>query len=242
MDRFFPYEDSYNYYGDESCHLLNDDNRYMALGVLCCPKRMRKQLSSEIRKIKIKYGLNANYEVKSTKVSPGAHDFYMSLIDWFLNCNYLVFRVVLIDKKLLRFDNAEEYNLFYYKMYYLLFRYYMIGNNNYIYLDYKDCHGGKRCAKIEEIVRRDHITNMKKITVQQINSKESDIIQLSDLLVGLTCYNACGKTGNQTKLQLIKTLKQRLHCDMFTTTDASITKLQKFNILNWRPKKNGFRL
>lgn len=241
MDRFFPYEDSYNYYGDESCHLLNDNNRYMALGALCCPKRMSKQLSSEIRELKIKHGLNANYEIKSTKVSSGASDFYISLINWFLNCNHLVFRVVLIDKNLLNFADVKEYNLFYYKMYYILFRYYMIGCNNYIYLDYKDSQGGRRCAEIEDIVHHDHITNMKNITVQQINSRESAIIQLSDLLVGLTCYNACGKDGNQTKLHLISILKQILHSDLFTTTDASAT-LQKFNILNWRPKKNGFRM
>ena len=219
MELFFPYEGTYNYYGDESCHLLNDGNKYMALGALCCPKQMSKQLCAEIRQIKLEHNLSKDFEIKSTKVSSGAYDFYEELIRWFLDCNYLVFRVILIDKNLILHKNKKDYNLFYYKMYYILFKWYMYGVKNHIYLDYKDSQSSMRCAEIEQFLSNDRITKMKTITVKQINSKESNLMQLSDLIIGLTCYNASGKTDNHTKLKLIQLLKEQLDIDLISTTN-----------------------
>ncbi len=228
-----PYEETYNYYGDESCHLLNDHNRYMALGALCCPKNISKQLSAEVRKIKLSHGINKDFEIKCTKVSIGAIDFYQELIEWFLNCPDLYFRIVLIDKEIIKYDNIDEYNLFYYKMYYTLFKYFMYGAENHIYLDYKDSRSYLRCAEIQEFLGNDHITKMKKNTVQQMDSKESNLMQMTDLLIGLVCYNANHKTANKTKRQLIDMLKKGTGLDLFQTT----TYATKFDILNWRPKK-----
>lgn len=228
-----PYEETYNYYGDESCHLFNDKNRYMALGALCCLKNSSKHLSAEIRQIKLNHGLSRDFEIKNTKVSSGAIDFYSDLIKWFLDCPDLYFRIVLIDKTLIKFDSADEYNLFYYKMYYTLFRYYMHGIENHIYLDYKDSRSYLRCAEIQDFLGNDRITRMKKNTVQQIDSKESNLMQIADLITGLVCYNANGKTTNKAKCQLIDALKKGTGLDLFQTTTNAI----KFDILNWRPKK-----
>lgn len=232
-----PYEETYNYYGDESCHLFGNANKYMALGALCCLKNSSKNLSMQIRKIKLEHGLSRDFEIKNTKVSMGAIDFYSDLIKWFFNCTDLYFRVVLIDKSLIKFDSSDEYNLFYYKMYYILFRYYMHGMDNHIYLDYKDSRSYLRCAEIQNFLGNDHITNMKKITVQQIDSKESNLMQIADLLTGLVCYNANGKMANKAKRQLVDALKKGTGLDLFQTT----TNATKFDILNWRPK-NEYRV
>lgn len=228
-----PYEETYNYYGDESCHLLNDGNRYMALGALCCPQNQSKRFSAEIRQIKLAHGLSRDFEIKNTKVSVGAIDFYQDIIKWVLNCTDLYFRVVLIKKDLIKFNNTDEYNTFYYKMYYTLFRYFMHGYTNHIYLDYKDSRSYIRCAEIQEYLGNDHITRMKKNTVQQIDSKESNLMQVTDLLTGLVCYNANGITSNKAKCQLIDMLKSGTKLDLFSTTKNST----KFDILNWRPRK-----
>ena len=74
---------------------------------------------------------------------------------------------------------------------------------------------------------------MKKNTVQQINSKESNLIQITDLLIGLFCYNANEKTSNEAKLQLVNMLKQSSKLDLISTTNNAT----KIDILNWRPKK-----
>lgn len=228
-----PYEETYNYYGDESSHLKNDGNKYMALGALCCPKHLSKQFTDELCQIKVHHGFNKNIEVKCTKVSMGAIDFYKDIIEWFLNCPDLYFRIVLINKEIIRTTDKDDYNLFYYKMYYTLFRYFMHGTTNHIYLDYKDSRSYLRCAEIQEYLSNDHITRMKKNTVQQINSKESSLIQITDLLIGLFCYNANKKNTNEAKLQLVNLLKQRTKLDLTSTTNNA----SKIDILNWRPKR-----
>lgn len=228
-----PYEETYNYYGDESSHMKDDGNKFMALGALCCPKALSKCFSNEIRRIKLSFGFTKDFEIKSTKVSLGALDFYQKLIEWFLSCPDLYFRIILINKELVKTSDANEYNLFYYKMYYTLFRYFMHGTTNHIYLDYKDSRSYLRCAEIQEFLGNDHVTRMKKNTVQQINSKESNLIQITDLLIGLFCYNANGKTSNEAKLQLVNMLKQSSKLDLISTTNNAT----KIDILNWRPKK-----
>lgn len=228
-----PYEETYNYYGDESSHMKNDGNKYMALGALCCPKHLSKRLSDEVRQIKLNHGLSRDFEIKETKVSVGAIGFYKELIEWFMNCPDLYFRIVLINKEIVRTADMDEYNLFYYKMYYTLFRYFMHGTNNHIYLDYKDSRSYLRCAEIQEFLGTDHITRMKNNTVQQIDSKESNLMQITDLLIGLFCYNANGKTSNQAKLQLIQMLKRKAKLDLVNTTNNAT----KIDILNWRPRK-----
>lgn len=236
MDKFFPVGGEYNYYGDESCHLLKDNNKFMALGAVCCPKNMREKLTSEIQNIKAKHGLSKSFEIKCTKVSVGALDFYKEIVLWFLNCDFLKYRVVLINKEIV--DNRayhQTHNDFYYKMYFILFRYFLYSSLNYIYLDYKDSQSHKRCTKLEDVLNNDNLRTKKKIYVSQINSTESCLIQLTDLLTGLVCYNANGKTTNPAKLELIKTLTTVLGYNLFMTTPPADD--VKFDILNWRPKK-----
>lgn len=237
MNDFLSKNSTYNYYGDESCHLLNDNNKYMALGSICCPKEKSKMLSAEIREIKKKNGLSEKFEIKNTKVSMGAIDFYRELVNWFLSCDALKFRVVLINKSLV--DNKahhQTHNDFYYKMYFTLFRYFLFGVTNYIYLDYKDSQSYQRCAKLEEILNNTNKNTPKKSFVNQINSTESNLIQLTDLLTGLVCYNANRRKSNPAKCELISILNTKLGIDLLSTTSFNDDNI-KFDILNWRSNK-----
>ena len=58
-----------NVYADESCHLEHDNVEFMVLGCVYCLKKDVNYISNKIKKIKIKYGLNPNTEIKWTKVS-----------------------------------------------------------------------------------------------------------------------------------------------------------------------------
>lgn len=181
-----PYEETYNYYGDESSHMKDDGNKFMALGALCCPQNLSKRFSDEIRQIKLSYGFTKDFEIKCTKVSLGALDFYQKLIEWFLSCPDLYFRIVLINKELVKTSDADGYNLFYYKMYYTLFRYFMHGTTNHIYLDYKDSRSYLRCAEIQEIFGNDHVTRMKKILFSKSIQKKAILFKLQICL--LVCF------------------------------------------------------
>lgn len=225
----------YNFYGDESCHLQNDNSKYMVLGVVKCPKSSVKGICKDIRSIKTKHLLPSHHEIKSTKVSKGQYAFYEEIIKYFIYCSKLQFRAIIIDKEKL---NHKAYNQthedFYYKMYYDLLVYWMTSGSNYnIYLDYKDPTSNERCKYLNSVLENafKRQSGNTKFHIQQVKSEECELIQLSDLLIGLTCYNARGLSGNNAKLALIDVIKESLHLDMFSTNYS-----KKFNILNWRGK------
>ena len=227
--------DEFNIYGDETCHLLNDESSFMVLGATRCPKPLSHKISKQIKEFKVKHGLSPDFEIKSTKVSNGQLDFYKELIDYFINERKLVFRAVIIDKNILNHKLYHQTHTdFYYKMYYCLLKELIGVGKNYIYLDYKDTSSHKRCEYLNQVINNSFNFLIRQgdseFHIQQINSKESNILQLTDLLIGLVCYKAKGLTTSQSKIELIHLLESNLDISLFETN-----RNQKFNILNWRP-------
>jgi hypothetical protein len=135
----------YNIYSDESCHLENDKAKAMVLGAVWCPKDRILEISSRIREIKAIYGLNGNFEVKWTKVSPKKVDFYLHLIDYFFDTADLRFRCLVIpDKGSLNYSNFDfDHDGFYYRMYFNMLKVIFNPEDKYhIYMDIKDTKGG----------------------------------------------------------------------------------------------------
>ena len=56
----------YNIYCDESCHLENDRQKAMAIGVVWCPLDKSREIAVRLREIKQKHGLSSLFEVKWT--------------------------------------------------------------------------------------------------------------------------------------------------------------------------------
>lgn len=226
----------YNYYMDESCHLLNSDSKYMVIGAVACPKKMAANISYKIKEIKLKHGLSSNFEIKSTKISPAKCDFYKDVIDLFLNTDNLCYRAVVIDKEQLDHQKfGQSHDDFYYKMVYTLFRYFLLSNNNHIYLDYKDTMSYQKSQKVTEcLTNNNRMPPGYAFSAQPINSKESNLMQLADLLIGLTTYNARNLTTSETKKSLIDYLESSTGVSLFHTTNNY--SCDKIDILNWRAK------
>jgi hypothetical protein len=71
--------------------------------------------------------------------------------------------------------------------------------------------------------------------VQQVRSHESELIQITDLLIGAITYANRGLAGNAAKIALVERLRARLGHEALTRTSAfSAT---KFNILVWSPQE-----
>lgn len=218
-----------NYYCDESCHLLKDKSQYMVIGTLYCSKKKARSISLAIRNIKIKHNLDPFFEIKSTKVSNGNIELYKDLIDFFLHESNLCFRAIIIDKTRLdhrRFNQTHDE--WYYKMYYnLISKVAFEESYNTVYMDLKDVHSGRRCIKLQEIlINSNH--HMINFNVIPIDSKRSNIIQLSDLLIGLVCYKAKGLKTSNAKLSLIRSLENSLRIDISRTNYE-----KKLNIFYW---------
>lgn len=226
-----------NYYMDESCHLLNNDSKYMVLGAIACPKKKTANISHKIKILKKEYGFDADFEIKSTKISPSKSAFYKALIEFFLNEKDLCFRAIIVDKDLLEHKKFNQtHDDFYYKMVYYLFRYFLWGHNNYIYTDYKDSMSYEKSQKVASYLNNEWSLRQHnyKFSAQPINSKESNILQLADLLIGLTTYNARGLTSSSIKRELIDYIEKQSQVSLLVTTPT--TKCGKIDILNWRPR------
>ena len=231
----------YNVYCDESCHLEKDTSPVMILGAMYCQEERKKQIYDEIRAIKTKHNISSFFEIKWTKVSESKIDFYLELLDYFWNNQDLLYRgLVASGKQSLDHDkyNGGDYDLWYYKMYYRMLDPVISPNDKYhIMVDIKDTRGGKRVAKLREVLCN-NIYDFKKEVIDQIgqiNSKESEILQLADLINGALAFYHRGLAdnadSNQGKVKFVRALQRHVDLDNNTRYGE-----RKFNLFIWAPK------
>lgn len=231
-----------NIYCDESCHLEHDNSNIMVLGAICCPNHYRLDIFKQIRQIKKDFGLSENFEIKWTKVSDTKVDFYINLIEYFFNNKNLNFRGLIIpDKSIV---NNKKYNqdweTFYYKMYYYLLRNLINPQCRYnIYIDIKDTKGSEKRKKLLEIlntITKDYLYS-KELSVkklQAVQSKEVELIQLADLIMGAICFENRGlsnnKKCNKGKLKVIHSIKELAGYPLTLSTFPNESKFNLFKI------------
>jgi hypothetical protein len=230
--------ESFNIYLDESCHLQNDHIRAMGLGAVWCPQDKTREISVRVRDIKLKHDLATDFELKWTKVSPAKLDFYLSIVDYFLDDDDLHFRgVVIPDKRLLDHDGFnQDHDSWYYKMCFTLLEPIIDPTQHYsIYLDIKDTRSEIKRAKLEEVLRNAKYDGSGNIVrrVQQIRSHESELLQITDLLLGALVYTNRGLAQSAAKQAIVNRLRQRTRLTMNKTTWL---REPKFNLLIWRAK------
>jgi hypothetical protein len=225
----------FNIYCDESCHLEHDASQVMVLGAVWCPAAKSHAISDGIREIKTRSGLSPSLEIKWTKVSPAKVAFYLALVDYFFENNDLHFRGVLIpDKKEL--DHAafdQSHNDWYYKMCFTLLEPIIDPEQSYcVYLDIKDTRSEDKRARLERVLRNSRADYAETIVkkVQQIRSHESELLQLTDLLIGAIGYANRGLTTNPGKLALIELIRRRSRKRLDVSTWL---RESKFNLFRW---------
>ena len=232
----------YNVYCDESCHLQNDSSPVMVLGAMYCLKEDKRQIYDDIRDIKRRHGLSSSFEIKWTKVSFSKVDFYLDLLDYFWSNKALQYRGLIAtgkDKLDHNRFNDGDYDLWYYKMYFRMLDPIIHQEDEYyISVDIKDTKGGKRVAKLREVLcnniydfNRDVIKH-----IGQINSRESEILQMTDLLNGALAYHyrklENNSQANLGKVTFVERLRERQNIDYSTSRQR-----QKFNLFVWSPQK-----
>ena len=235
-----------NIYCDESCHLQYDNSEIMLLGGISCDKKKVKHISKKIRRLKQEYGLDKNFEIKWTKVSPGKIEFYKSLITLFFEEN-INFRCIIASGKK-ELDNKmyhQTYDDWYYKMYYLLLSKMLEPTLEYsVYIDIKDTNGGKKAKKLKEILNN-FLYSFQQTCLQKlqiVKSDEIELLQLCDLLIGCVGYQNRfldpleGKAAilSSAKIQMCQYLEKFAKRPLTQTTPLGET---KFNLFVWEPRK-----
>ena len=239
-----------NIYCDESCHLESNLHDVMVLGAVWCPRERAKAINADLRGITHSAGMSERFEIKWGKVSKGRQDMYLELVDYFFNTPDLHFRALVVQDKT-KLNHAafnQTHDEWYYKMYFNLLKgilEYQKQAIAHIYIDYKDTKGGKKVAKLHEIlchiypIVQSYASNFDFNTpippeavnkIQIVHSHEVPLIQLADLLMGAVGYANRGLSENEAKVALVQRMQQRSGRTLKTTTSTRETKV---NIFCW---------
>lgn len=228
----------YNIYSDESCHLLNDNSKVMVLGAVWCNKSKRIEVFDRIKEIKKKYGYSNDFEIKWNKVSEGKINMYLDLVDYFFDDDDLHFRALVVpNKKELDHEAFNQtHDTFYYKMYFDLLKVILEPSCAYnIYIDIKDTQSQSKVEKLQDVLRNDQYDFQNQIIkkVQQVQSHEVALMQITDLLIGAIGYLHRGLNTSTGKLKIIERMKQRSGYSLLKST---LYKEDKVNIFIWKPR------
>ncbi len=226
-------------YCDESCHLEHDGSNVMVLGAIFCPSKLRYGIYNDIREIKNKHNLSPKaFEIKWAKVSDSKIDFYMELVDYFMNNGNLSFRGLIVPDKTIINNKRflQDWETFYYKMYYQLLR--ILINPRYcynIFVDIKDTNGSQKRKKLLEILNKisSDITYSKDLVVkklQAVRSEEVEIIQLTDFLMGAISYENRNLHSNLGKVKIVQRLKDLTGYPLTNSTFPNESKFNLFKI------------
>jgi hypothetical protein len=207
-----------------------------------CPEGDVRDIAEAIRALKADHGIKPAFEAKWTKVSPAKTAFYLALIDFFLADDRLRFRALVVpDKARLDHDRFDQsHDEWYYKMYFTMLRPLFTAPHRYrIYLDVKDTRGGPKTRKLHDVLANSLLDFERETVerVQQIRSHESELLQITDLLIGALTYANRGLTTSPAKVALIERLRARLGQQVLSRTSTFAA--TKFNILVWRPQESA---
>ncbi|WP_415750813.1 DUF3800 domain-containing protein [Erysipelothrix rhusiopathiae] len=219
---------------DESCHLENDNSNTMVIGAMYCRNKNTKKIYNDIKRIKIKHGFNTDYEIKWVDVKSSTLPMMLELVEYFFTNMQLRFRCYIIDKSgLNHYNYNQNHDTFYYKMMYRNLEYIIDqGQTLNIYLDIKDTRSSSKTKKLGNILNNyGSIRNKPSINrIQTIQSHESQILQLSDLLIGAIRYKNEGLQSSKNKMDVINKIESLSSSDLIINSTLDNF---KFNLFHW---------
>jgi len=228
----------YKLFCDESCHLEHDGSDVMVLGVLHCSDEKAEQLTRHIKWLRHQH--NYHTELKWTKLISKQWPFYEAILNMFLDDPDLDFKsTVILDKQRLNHQqyNSGSHSNFYYKMFFYTLRDFLDEEKEYrIYLDYMDTLGGEKANKLCDILQNNTHWNLTASTTI-VQSYESQLIQLCDLLIGAVAYKNRSDIDHSSmiKNKLIDHLQKNLGRNL---DDSTPPWEKKFNIFKFVPRKS----
>lgn len=211
---------TFNIYCDESCHIENDHKPYMFLGSMISSYNQLKLHNKCIKEIKAKHNFRA--EIKWTSVSKSKLHFYIDLVDFFFGTEDLKFSCVGIAKAQINSrKNEQSYDDFIIKLYELLLSRNIDTSYSYnVYLDFQDSLSVFKKRKINAILINKYGNGVFN-NVQNICSKESSILQLTDFIMGAISYQNNNKEKlNLSKLAIIERIQNFFKDDLMATNTS----------------------
>jgi len=218
----------YVIYCDESCHELTAYHRFMSIGGLKIPRSEKPRLSRELRNLMKSSNLNS--ELKWSKVSSKRLKDYKKIIDFFFQHSELCFRAIVVEQTKIQLEqHGMDRELAFYKFYYeMLEKWLQPGNEYLILLDHKNNRGAERYTTLKTYLER-HLRGQAWIAdLTIINSKETPLAQLCDILTGSVAAANNGFKKHTAKEQLAKHIAAA--ANLTTLCTSTPLTVDKFNI------------
>lgn len=227
-----------NIYCDESNH-IETDKKPMVLGAVYCPRDKAQLVNKRIKEIKAEHYLPATFEMKWTKITKRRLPFYLDIINYFFDIEYIGVRAIIADKtKLNHLKYNQTHDDWYYKMYYRLLTRIIRSEFTYrICLDKKDTLGKDRVDKLRKYLCNTELDFEKNIIkeVREVHSNQVQMVQLVDLIIGAIQFNSCssGDPSKESiaKRQVVDLIKKKSGRSLMVSTLPSEF---KFNLFFWR--------
>lgn len=222
----------YVVYCDESRHDGAAHNRYMAIGSLWLKRDVKPGLTQQFRALRETIGLCG--EIKWSKVSAMKLDAYKKVVDFFFDQADLNFRVILVDqtKVDLHKFHGNDRELGFYKFYFEMLEKWLLPNNQYlILLDYKRNKGADRYTTLRRVLEKATRGKAWIDDLTVIDSYESPLAQLNDVLTGATAACWCDSKPGGPKAELARYIGERRGHSLKTVNGSpSVTKFNIFSI------------
>jgi hypothetical protein len=219
-------------YCDESRHDHSPQNRFMSIGGLWVPRPLKEAMTQKFRAAR--ESVNLKGEVKWSKVSQKRLADYQKLVDFFFDQPDLRFRAIVVDQSKVdvnRFHGGDR-ELGFYKFYFEMIEKWILAGNRYlVLLDFKKNKGANRYTTLRRALENKirGAAWIDDLTV--IDSCQSPLAQLSDILTGAVAATCCGFTNASAKAQLAAYIGQRRGASLRTPdTNPAVTKLNVFGI------------
>lgn len=206
-------------------------NTYVLIGGLWIEASNRESHKSKIRHIRDVHKLYG--EFKWNRVSPSRQEFYRDVVRLFfqepMNFRCLVLPADQLDA--VRFHDADE-ELMFYKFYYQLLHHWILDFNRYrIFVDLKVDRLKGRIRTLENVLQNAN-PEAEILSVQALPSRELDLLQLTDVLIGAVSSRFHGRTTSTAKLAVVEAIEDRLRHPIRPTT----IRASKFNIFLFRTR------
>jgi hypothetical protein len=195
-------------YADESCHTKNHSHGAMSLVTVFCKDFHRKLISQRISLIMEKHNINPRTELKWTKISNTNVDMYIEIINFLKQVSIygdLGIRAIYIKNK---FVVDTDYNEWYHKMYYLLFKkvindFANLYESFHVLIDYKDKFSHSEIPRMARFL--EHYTHgWERLITTIANSKDHKLIQIADVIAGSITHYHRGISTSKSKQKLIR--------------------------------------
>lgn len=224
-------EVNYTVYCDESRHSGGIGCQFAVIGGLWIQRDFRDSINRDLSALKKRVGLGA--ELKWSRVSLKKLDSYKEISEYFWISQYINYRAIIVDQSSVdysRFHDGDK-ELGFYKFYYEMLEEWLYSDNDYnILLDFKNNTDMKRLPKLHSVLRnfgQPRLISISNLT--SIDSSQSNIAQLCDVLTGAVAADANGTEVGTPKTELIRHMVQSRNVSPLSAPSRSPV-ISKFNI------------